>query len=51
MKASKLKILKRKYTADEIIEMYMTCKIYLTEKQLEKICEKGSHHGGCNTND
>lgn len=48
MKASKLRALCRKYSYDKIIEMYMSCKIYLTDKQLEKICAKGSHHGGCN---
>lgn len=49
MKASKLRGLSRKYSYDKIIEMYMTCKIYLTDKQLEKICAACSHHGGCNT--
>ena len=34
---------------DKILSEYMTCKIYLTEKQLEKVCEKSSHHGACNT--
>ena len=48
MKASKLRLLCKKYTYDKIIEMYMSCKIYLTQNQLEKICSKGSHHGGCN---
>lgn len=48
MKASKLRGLCRKYSYDKIIEMYMKSEIYLTQKQLEKICSKGSHHGGCN---
>ncbi len=48
MKASKLKALCRKHSYDKIIEMYMKSEIYLTDKQLEKICAKGSHHGGCN---
>lgn len=47
MKASKLRGMCRKYTYDKIIEMYMKSEIYLTQKQLEKICAKGSHHGGC----
>lgn len=47
MKASRLKSLCRKYSYDKIIEMYMKSEIYLTDKQLEKICAKGSHHGGC----
>lgn len=42
------KLLKRK-TSDEILTDYMICKIYLTDKQLEKVCNNSSHHGGCNT--
>lgn len=33
--------------ADEIISDYMICKIFLTDKQLDKVCSLGSHHGGC----
>ncbi len=47
MKASKLRALCRKYSYNKIIEMYMKGEIYLTMNQLEKICEKGDHHGGC----
>ena len=47
MKKKELNKLIKKYSSDEILNMYMECKIYLTEKQLEKICETSSHHGGC----
>ena len=47
MKKREFKKLLEEYTSNEIIEMYMTCKIYLTEKQLDKVCENSSHHGGC----
>lgn len=42
------KIIKEK-TPSEILEDYMLGKIYLTDKQLEKITNSGEHHGGCNT--
>lgn len=42
------KILKEK-SADQILSEFMEWKIFLTDKQLEKVCEKSSHHGGCNS--
>ena len=47
MKASKLRALCRKYTYKKIIEKFMQNELYLTQKQLERICAKGDHHGGC----
>ena len=47
MKKSKFAALCRKYTYDQIIELYMTAKIYLYPRQLEHVCKNGSHHGGC----
>ena len=47
MKKREFNKILEKYTSDQILEMYMTCKIYLTDKQLEKVCENSSHHGGC----
>lgn len=40
------KLLKEK-KPNEIISDYMICKIFLTDKQLEKVCSLGNHHGGC----
>lgn len=40
------KLIKEK-EPNKIIADYMTCKIYLTDKQLQKVCLLGNHHGGC----
>ena len=48
MKKASIKVLRKKYSWDEIISLYMSMKIYLTDKQLDLVCSKGSHHGGCN---
>ena len=48
MKKASLRVLCKKYTYDEIISLYMSMKIYLSDKQLEYVCSKGSHHGSCN---
>ena len=47
MKSGKFKAFCRMYSYDKIIEMYMTCKIYLFPRQLEYVCSRSSHHGGC----
>lgn len=47
MKAKEFKKLIKEKQPNQIISDYMTCKIYLTEKQLNKVCELGNHHGGC----
>ena len=47
MKKIEFKKILGEYTSNQILEMYMTNKIYLTEKQLDKVCENSSHHGGC----
>lgn len=30
----------------KILSDYMSCKIWLTDKQLEKVCNKNDGHGG-----
>ena len=47
MKTKEFKKLLKEKQPSEIISDYMTCKIYLTERQLAKVCELGNHHGGC----
>lgn len=47
MKSAKFKALCRKYSYDKIIELYMSCNIYLYPRQLNHVCKNGSHHGGC----
>lgn len=49
MKARDFKKLCSEKSPGEIIEDYMLGKIYLTDKQLEKVTKNGEHHGGCNT--
>lgn len=47
MKARELNKLLKEKSPVKIIEDYMSCKIFLTELQLEKVCNLGEHHGGC----
>ena len=47
MKAKDFKKALKEMKPDDIKSLYMTCKIYLTDKQLSKVCELGNHHGGC----
>lgn len=49
MKAREFKKLCNEKSPGEIIEDYMLGKIYLTDKQLEKVTNNGEHRGGCNT--
>ena len=47
MKNRDFKRLLNKQEPEQILERYMLSKIYLTEKQLEKVCSIGNHHAGC----
>ena len=47
MKTKEFKKMIKEMKPDDIKSLYMTCKIYLTEKQLDQVCKMGEHHGGC----
>ena len=51
MKAKEFNKLIKSNDPSEIISDYMTCKIYLTERQLQKVIDKKQGaaigHGGC----
>ena len=47
MRARELNKLLKIKTPEKIISLYMTCEIYLTDKQLEKVCSLSKGHGGC----
>ena len=48
MRARELNKLLETKSPEEILSLHMTCVIYLTDKQLEKVCSLGKGHGGCN---
>lgn len=48
MKAALFKKILNKEDPKDILAKYMTCQIYLTDKQLDKVIEKKKdEHGGC----
>ena len=46
MKTKEFKKLIKNENYDKIIEKYMKCEIYLTDKQLEIVCKDSKHHNG-----
>lgn len=46
MKASAFKSLLKNEKSSVILNKYMLNEIYLTDRQLEKVCYLGEHHGG-----
>lgn len=46
MKASAFKSLLKNEKSSVILNKYMLNEIYLTDRQLEQVCELGEHHGG-----
>lgn len=47
MRIKEFKKLIKNENYDKIIEKYMKCEIYLTDKQLEIVCKGSKHHNGC----
>ena len=46
MKTKEFKKLIKNENCDKIIEKYIKCDIYLTDKQLEIVCKNSKHHNG-----